>query len=57
MGRVIDVTFNQDINLNAPWDRFRFSLDIVQPLGIMSGAFLEDTTGDGVPDLFLIDYV
>ena len=55
-GRVIDVTFNQDISLTAPWDRFRFEIDMVQPLARDGGGFLADLSGDGVPDLLLTDF-
>ncbi len=56
-GRVIDVTFNQDVTLTAPWDRFRFEIDMVQPLARDGGAFLADLSGDGVPDLLLSDWL
>ena len=55
-GRVVDVTFDRPVSLVAPWDRFRFSIDIVQPLTRESGAFLGDLDGDGVRDLFLASF-
>ncbi len=55
-GRVVDVTFDQPVALTAPWDRFRFSIDIVQPLTRESGAFLGDLDGDGVRDLLLASF-
>jgi large repetitive protein len=55
-GRVVDVTFDEPVALVAPWDRFRFSVDIVQPLTRESGAFLSDLDGDGVRDLFLASF-
>ena len=55
-GRVVDVTFNEDVSPIAPWDRFRFDINTVQPLTRDGGAFLGDLTGDGVPDLFLASF-
>ena len=55
-GRIVDVTFETPLALIAPWDRFRFSVDIVQPLTRESGAFLGDLDGDGVRDLFLASF-
>jgi hypothetical protein len=55
-GRIVDVTFDQPVALVAPWDRFRFSIDIVEPLTRESGAFLGDLDGDGVRDLFLASF-
>jgi large repetitive protein len=55
-GRVVDVKFGTPVALIAPWDRFRFSIDIVQPLTRESGAFLGDLDGDGVRDLFLASF-
>jgi hypothetical protein len=55
-GRIVDVTFETPVALIAPWDRFRFSIDIVQPLTRESGAFLGDLDGDGVRDLFLASW-
>ena len=55
-GRIIDVAFETPVALIAPWDRFRFSIDIVQPLTRHSGAFLGDLDGDGVRDLFLASF-
>jgi hypothetical protein len=55
-GRIVDVTFETPVSLIAPWDRFRFSIDIVQPLTTESGAFLGDLDGDGVRDLFLASW-
>jgi hypothetical protein len=56
-GRVVDVVFDQPLALTAPWDRFRFDIDQVQPLARDGGAFLRDLTGDGVPDLVLADFM
>jgi FG-GAP-like repeat/FG-GAP repeat len=55
-GRVVDVTFDQDLGLSAPWDRFRFDMDSVQPMARDGGAFLGDLTGDGVLDLVVASY-
>ena len=55
-GRIIDVAFETPVALIAPWDRFRFSIDIVQPLTRESGAFLGDLDGDGVRDLLLASW-
>ena len=44
-GRVVDLLFDQDLALGAPWDRFRFDMDMVQPLTRDGGAFLGDLTG------------
>ena len=55
-GRIVDVTFETPVALIAPWDRFRFSIDIVQPLTRESGAFLGDLNGDGARDLFLASF-
>ena len=55
-GRVVDVTFDGDVSVTAPWDRFRFDIDIVQPLTRDGGGFLGDLTGDGVPDLLLAGF-
>lgn len=54
-GRVVDVTFDRDLTVTAPWDRFRFGIDVVQPMARDAGAFLGDLTGDGVPDLIMAD--
>ena len=51
MGRVVDVIFAEDVAINAPWDRFKFGIDIVQPLVRDGGAFFGDLTGDHVDDL------
>ncbi len=56
LGRVIDITFSMDVTLTAPWDRFRFDINIVAPLSRDAGAFLGDLTGDGVPDLILASF-
>jgi len=55
-GRIVDVTFAQPVSLTAPWDRFRFAVDVVQPLTRESGAFLGDLDGDGVRDLLLASW-
>lgn len=55
-GRVIDVTFDQNTVLTAPLERFRFKIDIVQPLSADSGAFLGDLNGDGILDLVLTGF-
>lgn len=55
-GRVVDVTFNQDHAVIVPWDRFRFDIDMVQPLARDGGAFLGDVNGDDVLDLLLADF-
>ena len=55
-GRVVDITFDQDLALNAPWDRFRFDMNRVQPLARDGGAFLGDLTGDGVLDLVIASF-
>jgi hypothetical protein len=55
-GRVVDVTFDGNISVTAPWDRFRFDIDIVQPLTRDGGGFLGDLTGDGLPDLVLAGF-
>jgi hypothetical protein len=52
-GRVVDVTFDQDVTASAPAERFRFDIDIVQPLARDGSANLGDLTGDGVADLLL----
>ena len=56
LGRVVEVIFDQNLALNAPWDRFRFDIDIVQPLARGGGAFLGDLTGDGVLDLLMVGF-
>lgn len=55
-GRVVDLTFDRDLALYAPWDRFRFDMDSVQPMARDGGAFLGDLTGDGVPDLIIASF-
>ncbi|MCB0128651.1 MAG: hypothetical protein KDE58_40575, partial [Caldilineaceae bacterium] len=55
-GRVVDVLFGEDVALTAPLDRFRFAIDIVQPLARDSGAILGDLTGDGAADLLLATF-
>lgn len=54
-GRVVDMSFDQDLSLTAPWDRFRFDMDSVQPLAWGGGAFLGELTGDAAPDLVVAD--
>jgi hypothetical protein len=55
-GRVVDVAFGQSVNLVETWDRFRFAIDIVQPLARDGGGFVGDLTGDGINDLLLADW-
>lgn len=55
-GRVIDVTFDHDVDLIAPLERYKFGIDIVQPLARDSGAFLGDLTDDGILDLLLATF-
>ena len=55
-GRVVDMAFDQDLALTAPWDRFHFDINIVQPLARDAGAFLGDLTGDGVLDLVMAGF-
>jgi hypothetical protein len=55
-GRVIDVVFQEPFALAAPWDRFRFDIDAVQPLMRDGGAFLGDLDGDGVRDLIVASF-
>jgi hypothetical protein len=52
-GRVVDITFDRPVDLIAPWDRFRFSVDVVQPLAALSDGFLGDLDRDGVADLVI----
>jgi hypothetical protein len=53
---VVDLCFEDSLALTAPWDRFRFDIDIVQPLSRDSGAFLADINGDGLPDLLMASF-
>ncbi|MCX6251539.1 MAG: T9SS type A sorting domain-containing protein [Bacteroidetes bacterium] len=55
-GRVIDITFNQNVALTIPWDRFRFTINNVQPLSRDGGAFLGDLNSDSVPDLIIAGF-
>lgn len=56
LGRVIDITFNRDTALNAPWDRFRFTISQVQPFARDGGAFLGDLNNDSINDLFIAGF-
>jgi hypothetical protein len=53
LGRVVDVLFDGPLQLTCPWDRFRFDIDVVQPLSREGSAFVADLDGDGVRDLLL----
>jgi hypothetical protein len=52
-GRVVDISFDRPVDLIAPWDRFRFSVNVVQPLGALSDGFLGDLDQDGLADLII----
>jgi len=52
----VDVIFDEDLAVTEPWDRFRFDIDLVRPLGRDGAAFLGDLTDDGVSDLVLATF-
>src|SRR5438477_7314829 len=56
LGRVVTVTFDQDLGVSAPWDRFRFDLNATRPLMADGSAFVGDITGDGIGDPIISDY-
>lgn len=55
-GRVVDVIFTKRLHLLAPWDRFRFDVNVVAPLARDGGPIFGDVNGDGARDMLLTSF-
>jgi hypothetical protein len=55
-GRVVDVTFDAPLDVSAPWDRYRFSIDRVAPMARDGAAAFGDVNDDGITDLILATF-